>query len=89
MVCHGDSRTSVAVWDVYECCEAYENYVRMDRGTREYEKWTKSNAYEKSKKEHQEERAACNGVRKLTDCIRHFQKRMGTALRDLKKKIKG
>ena len=59
-----------------------EKSERMDRQSKGYETW------KKWKKEHEEKRAQCNQVVKL-DCIGHVQKRMGTALRDLKKKTKG
>ena len=88
MVCDGDSKAYNSVWDVYRCCETCEKYENMNRQSKEYENWVKSNAYGKWKKEHEEESVVCRRVKKL-DCIGHVQKRLGTALRDLKKKTKG
>jgi hypothetical protein len=60
----------------------------MDRQSKEYGKWVESKAYTKWKKDHEEENVVCHRVKKL-DCIGHVQKRLGTALRELKKKTKG
>lgn len=88
MVCDGDSKAYIAVWDVYGCCKTCEKYEKMDRKGEDYTKWVKSKQFVKWKKEHEEESVVCHRVRKL-DCIGHVQKRIGTALRDLKKKTKG
>jgi hypothetical protein len=55
MVCDGDSKAYNSVWDVYRCCETCEKYENMNRQSKEYENWVKSNAYGKWKKEHEEE----------------------------------
>ena len=60
MVCDGDSKAYVAVWDVYGCCKTCEKYERMARQSKEYETWIKSIEYKKWKKEHEEESAVCN-----------------------------
>ena len=60
MVCDGDSKAYVAVWDVYGCCKTCEKYERMARQSKEYETWIKSSEYKKWKKEHGEESAVCN-----------------------------
>lgn len=88
MVCDGDSKAYIAVWDVYGCCDTCQKYERMDRKSKEYEKWIKSANYNKWKKGHEEETVICNRVTKL-DCIGHVQKRLGTALRELKRRSTG
>ena len=72
-----------------QVCEMCMDVVRrMDRQSKEYGKWVESKAYMKWKKDHEEENVVCHRVKKL-DCIGHVQKRLGTALRELKKKTKG
>ena len=88
MVCDGDSKAYSAVWDVYGCCDTCNKYENMNRQSAEYKKWRESDSYLKWKTEHEDETAICNRVVKL-DCIGHVQKRLGTALRELKKKTKG
>ena len=88
MVCDGDSKACNSVSNVYGCCKTCKKYENMDRQSKEYEKWVNSKAYAKWKKEHEEESVVCHRVKKL-DCIGHVQKRLGTALKDLKKKSKG
>ena len=88
MVCDGDSKAYNAVWNVYGCCKTCDKHERMDRNSKQYEKWVKSKQHQKWKKEHEEESVICHRVKKL-DCIGHVQKRVGTALRELKKKTKG
>jgi hypothetical protein len=64
-------------------------YERIDRQSKEYGKWVESKAYTKWKpfSFHEEENVVCHHVKKL-DCIGHVQKRLGTALRELKRKQK-
>ena len=88
MVCDGDSKAYSAVWDVYGCCDILNKYENMDHQSAEYKKWRQSDSYLKWKTKHEDETAICNRVVKL-DCIGHVQKRLGKALRELKKKTKG
>ena len=59
----------------------------IDRSSKEYGKLVESKAYTKRKKEHEEENVVCHRVKKL-DCTGHVQKRLGTALRELRNKTK-
>jgi hypothetical protein len=59
----------------------------IDRSSKEYGKLVESKAYTKRKKGHEEEYGFCHRVTKL-DCTGHFQKRLGTALRELRNKQK-
>ena len=88
MVSDGDSKAYAAVWDTYGCCDTCEKYENMDRQSKDYQEWVNSDAYQEWKTNHEEESAECNRVVKL-DCIGHVQKRLGTALRELKKRTKG
>ena len=54
-------------------------------GQKNTKKWQESNDYEKWKEQHDSGEANCSRVFKF-DCIGHVQKRMGTHLRELRKK---
>ncbi|KAK3717095.1 hypothetical protein QZH41_005024 [Actinostola sp. cb2023] len=88
MVCDGDSRAYTAVWDVYGCCDICAHYENLDRQNKEYKAWILTDAYSAWIVAHEEESVDCYRAIKL-DCIGHVQKRIGTALRELKKKTKG
>ena len=63
-------------------CEKWE---KMDKRSAEHKKWHKSKEYRIWKQNHERGKAECARVSKL-DCIGHVQKRMGTHLRELRKK---
>ena len=84
MVCDGDSKAYNSVWDVYACCKTCEKYeIWIDR-VRNMKNWSS----QRHKKNMKKKVLLCQRVKKL-DCIGHVQKRLGTALRDYKKKSKG
>ena len=88
MVSDGDSKAYNNVWDVYGACEDCNKWENIDKKTNEYKKWVEFLAHEKWKSDHELGKADCARVMKL-DCIGHVQKRMGKALRELRKKTTG
>lgn len=60
----------------------------MNKQCKEYKKWLSSSAYTKWKDSHASGEIECARVMKLY-CIGHVQKRMGSHLRDLRKKFAG
>ncbi|KAJ8051080.1 hypothetical protein HOLleu_04515 [Holothuria leucospilota] len=85
MICDGDSKAFSDVWNVYGVCEQCSTYEEMSKQSKAYKDWVDSADYTKWKEEHESRVVKCNRVEKL-DCVGHVQKRMGKALRDLKKK---
>ena len=88
MVSDGDSKAYSAIWNVYGSCKTCEQFETLSRQSKEYKQWISSEDHEEWKTQHEDGSAVCSRVMKL-DCIGHVQKRMGTALRELKKKSKG
>lgn len=88
MVCDGDSKAYYKVWDIYGACKKCNKWENIDKKNSEYKKWVESLAHEKWKSDHELGKADCARVMKL-DCIGHVQKRMGKALRELRKKSSG
>ena len=88
IVCDGDSKAYNSVWDTYGCCDDCSKYENMNKQCKEYKKWLSSSAYNKWKDSHDSGEIECARVMKL-DCIGHVQKRMGSHLRDLRKKFTG
>ena len=86
MICDGDSKAYNAVWDIYGSCDDCSKWENMAKTTNEYKKWVASDAHDKWKTDHDFGKADCPRVMKL-DCIGHDQKRAGTALRELRKKL--
>lgn len=85
MICDGDSKAYGSIWDTYGCCEDCKKWENNDKRAGEYKKWRGSKRYEEWKESHDSGKAECSRVTKL-DCIGHVQKRMGTHLRELRKK---
>ena len=85
MISDGDSKAYAGIWNTYGCCDDCQKYENMDKRSKEYKKWQESKDYEKWKEQHDSGEANCSRVFKL-DCIGHVQKRMGTHLRELRKK---
>jgi hypothetical protein len=85
MISDGDSKAYGSIWDTYGCCDKCEKWEKMDKRSAEYKKWRESKEYEIWKENHESGKAECARVSKL-DCIGHVQKRMGTHLRELRKK---
>ena len=86
MISDGDSKAYGSIWDTYGCCGDCEKWENTDKRSAEYKKWRESKAHKEWKESHDSGMANCSRVRKL-DCVRHVQKRMGTHLRELRKKI--
>jgi hypothetical protein len=85
MISDGDSKAYGSIWDTYGCCEDCAKWENIDKRSKEYKKWRESKEYEVWKESHESGKAECARVSKL-DCIGHVQKRMGTHLRELRKK---
>ena len=88
MICDGDSKAYQSVWNMYGCCDVCEKYENIDRKNSEYKKWISSEDHKEWKNKHDFGQADCNRVMKL-DCVGHVQKRVGTTLRELRKKTSG
>ena len=87
MICDGDSKAHGTIWDAYGCCETCEKWEKADKRSADNKKWRNSKEYEKWKKTHDSSEATRARVQTL-DCIGHVQKRMGTHLRQVRKKEK-
>lgn len=87
MICDGDSKAYSSIWDMYGCCDLCEKWENMDKRSKEYKKWVESDDYRKWRESHDSGEVECDRAMKL-DCIGHVQKRMGTHLRDLRKREK-
>ena len=85
MICDGDSKAYGSIWDTYGSCKECEKWENTKKSTKEYKEWAASANYKKWKESHDSGKADCCRVMKL-DCIGHVQKRMGTHLRDIRKK---
>ena len=88
MVCDGDSKAYHTIWDTYGCCDVCEKWEKAKKQSNEYKEWIKSSDYQKWKEGHDSGEITCARVMKL-DCIGHVQKRMGSHLRELRKKNSG
>jgi hypothetical protein len=86
MICDGDSKAYGTILDTYGCCEDCDKWENIDKRSKEYKEWLQSDDHKKWKESHDSGEANCSRVHKL-DCIGHVQKRMGTHLRDLRKKV--
>ena len=87
MICDGDSKAYMEVWDIYGVCSLCSKYEFMNKKQPEYEKWLKSVSYKRYIDSHANGSATCNRVDKM-DCIGHVQKRMGRNLIALSSKTK-
>ena len=88
MVCDGDSKAYHSIWDTYGCCRDCHKWENVKKQSKEYKELVKSSEYRKWKEDHDCGEISCSRVMKL-DCIGHVQKRMGSHLRELRKRNSG
>ncbi|CAB4044199.1 Hypothetical predicted protein [Paramuricea clavata] len=86
MISDGDSKAYASIWDTCGCCADCEKWENTDKRSAEYKKWHESRGYVERKKSHESGKADCSRVTKL-DCVGHVHKRMGSHLRELRKKV--
>ena len=87
MVCDGDSKSHLEVWNTYAICDLCAHYEPMNKNSPEYQAWMKTEEYKKWVTDHELGDTSCKRVNKL-DSIGHVQKRMGKNLLNLTKEKK-